>query len=540
MQQSQWMFRALPDPLKAPPKSDRRHGAVGDGVALGAGLLMPFAFAPFGVYGLTIVALALLFGSVAGVGPGRALWRGWLFGVAMFGVGVFWIHESFQFASVALPLALLLTGGLIGVLALYPGLFGVLAAWLWRRWVSDSRWPSVVWRGGGALLVLPAVWVVLEWVRGWLLSGFPWLQVGYAHIDSPLAGLAPVLGVYGISWAVAVSAGCLLLAVWLLFPGGGRQGCRVGARVAGLAALVLLVAGLWGGCVWLSERAWTSPGRTLQVALIQGNVPQDRKWLASARLPTLRRYLSLTRRELGRDLVVWPETALPGLYGEFAGFVAGLRAEARAKGTDVLLGAPTLRASGRYYNSVAALTAAGEAFYHKGHLVPFGEYLPMAGVLRGVVDFLQIPMSDFSPGGRREVLSAAGERVGVSVCYEASFGRDVLPLLPEATLLVNVSNDAWFGDSLGPHQNLQMARMRARESGRYLLRATNTGISALIDDKGEVQARAPQFEVAVVTGEVKGMSGITPYARYGDWMVALAAMAVLALAWVMGGLRRGR
>jgi len=512
---------------------------VGDAMALVAGLLMPFSFAPFGFYGLTIVALALLFQVQILATPLRAFWRGWMFGLAMFGVGVFWIHESFKFAAVALPLALLLTGGLIGFLALYPALFGFLAA-LWSRRVMPSGWP---WRvlshaSLAMLLVLPAGWVLQEWLRGWLLGGFPWLQVGYAHVNSSLGGLAPLLGVYGVGWAVAMEAGLVLLIFRFgleAWKGAGIKGSGIGMHIVGASVLLVLGVGIWGSGAWLDRVSWTMPvGAPVRIALVQGNVSQDKKWLASQRQPTLDRYLSLTRREMGRDLVVWPETALPGFYHEFTDFMAGLREEARARDTDVLLGAPTLeKESGAYFNSMVAITDTGELFYHKRHLVPFGEYLPMAGILRGILNFLRIPLSDFSAGPPSQApLPVAGQKIGVSVCYEASFGRDIIASLPEATLLVNVSNDAWFGDSLGPHQNLQMARMRARESGRYLLRATNTGISALIDHQGRVMDRVPQFQVSVLTGTVTGMRGATPYVRYGDGMVVLLALVASVFSFI--------
>ncbi|VFM96616.1 MAG: apolipoprotein N-acyltransferase [Candidatus Kentron sp. G] len=580
--------RGRPWPLEARPVS-------GDAIALLAGLMMPFSFAPFGLYGLAAVALALLFRVLVGAAPGRGFRRGWIFGLGLFGVGVFWIHESFKFAAVALPLALALTGALVMVLALYPALFGFFVGlWTARRraaariplrrnpitpvipgngpWISRRPHAKAAAQRVPAarpyldlLLVLPAGWVLVEWARGWLLGGFPWLQIGYAHVDSPLAGFAPLLGVHGVGWAAAVSAGLVLLAfylvtgtiVWPAFLRIGRRASRHTGRGLGSGLLVLSImgGGLWGGGMVLGQVAWTTPtGAPVRAALIQGNIPQDIKWHPSRRQPILDRYLSLTRQARPRDLVVWPETALPGFYRDFPDVIARLRREARDHGTHTLLGVAFAEAeTRRYFNSVAAIVGDGGGngggdgqddrwdsgrgdagdggvhFYYKRHLVPFGEYLPMPGLLGGIMDFLKIPMSDFSPGPRAQApLAAAGQEIGVSVCYEAAFGRDILPSLPEATLLVNVSNDAWFGDSLGPHQNLQMARLRAKETGRYLLRGTNTGISALIDPAGRVVDRAPQFQVSVLTGTVKGMTGATPYSRYGNRLAVLLALAALA------------
>nr|VFJ42852.1 MAG: apolipoprotein N-acyltransferase [Candidatus Kentron sp. DK] len=522
---------------KFPFEPPRRRSLPGNAVSLAAGLMMPLAFAPFGWHGLAVVSLALLFHVLMDSTPWRAFRRGWLFGIGMFGVGVFWIHESFRFAAVALPLALALTGALVMVLALYPALFGALASYF-------SRYSPRATGFGLPLLVLPAGWVLLEWLRGGLFSGFPWLQVGYAHVDSPLAGLAPLAGVYGVGWASAFSSGLVLWAVRRFWDGRQRS---VKRRLMRWAAPLLIGAGVWGGAALLGQVAWTAPvGEPLRAALIQGNIPQDIKWRPEQREKTVDRYLFLTRQARGQDLVVWPETALPGVYHEFPQVMARLRREARVHGGHVLLGVPTVHGAGRarrYFNSVVAITGSGpageEAFYHKRHLVPFGEYLPLAGILRGIVDFLRIPMSDFYPGPPAQgTLSVAGQEIGASVCYEAAFGRDIIASLPEATLLVNVSNDAWFGDSLGPHQNLRMARLRAREAGRYLLRGTNTGISAFIDPQGRVIRQSPQFEVSVLTGIVTGMTGATPYVRYGDWIV-WPLLGIVLLVWYRGR-RNGR
>nr|VFK47004.1 MAG: apolipoprotein N-acyltransferase [Candidatus Kentron sp. TC]VFK60011.1 MAG: apolipoprotein N-acyltransferase [Candidatus Kentron sp. TC] len=508
-----------------------RGSTLGDLTAFVGGLMMPFAFAPFGFYGLTIVGLALFFRVLMRVTPARSFWRGWVFGVAMFGTGVFWIHESFRFADVTLPLALLLTSALIGVLALYPALFGLFAA-LWSRrsavMAQESPSSALAHTFFTALLILPAGWILQEWVRGWFLSGFPWLQIGYAHTDSSLAGLAPLFGVYGVGWVASVSAGVLLLVFQLIM----QNESAIRKRVIRVLALLVLTGGLWGGSAWLDPEIGVSPvGAPIDVALIQGNIPQDRKWLPSQRQSTLDRYLSMTREQTGSHLVVWPETALPGFYYQFADFTARLRWDTYTGGPDILLGVPTLDGeSQRYFNSVAAISGAGETFYHKRHLVPFGEYLPMSGILQGMLDFLDIPMSDFSPGPPVQApFRVAGQIVAASVCYEASFGNKIIASLPQATLLVNVSNEAWFGDSLGPHQNLQMARMRARESGRYLLRATNTGITAIIDPQGRVTGRAPQFQVSALTGTVTGMRGTTPYARHGNRIVLSALLIVLLI-----------
>jgi apolipoprotein N-acyltransferase len=379
--------------------------------------------------------------------------------------------------------------------SLFPALFGYLLA---RLGGTGTRW--------GLLVAAPALWVAIEWLRGWLLTGFPWLQLGYSQVDAPLAGLAPWLGVLGVSWGAALSAALLVALASSTAPA---------RRLAGLALVVL-----WAGAWALGQVPWTIPvGQPLRALLVQGNIPQDQKWLAERKQATLERYRDLSRVG-GAELVIWPETAVPALYHRARDFLEAVAAELQEQGAHLLAGVPVKDLeSGRYHNSVVAM-ADSPVFYHKRHLVPFGEYLPLPGLLGWVVQVMQIPMSDFSPGpAQPTLLPAAGQLLGVSVCYEDAFGAEVIDTLPQATLLVNVSNDAWFGDSIAPAQHLQIARMRSQESGRDLLRATNTGISAFIDSRGRITRQAPQFQAVALSGEVQGRAGATPYVRLGNWPV---------------------
>lgn len=478
-------------------------GRRGDALALSAGALLPLAFAPFNLYPLALLAPALLFFLWIDVTPGRAAWRGWLFGLGQFGVGVNWVYISihtFGHAPVLVTLALTVT--FIAFLALYPALLGGLTL---RLFATHNGWRS--------LIVWPAAWALLEWLRGWFLSGFPWLAIGYSQVDTPLAAYAPVLGVYGVSWLLALCAGAITL-----LPSK--------RAVAVLMAIVLVGLGL--------ERvAWThADGDGRRVALIQGNISQAVKWEPDQREPTLDLYQDLTRANWNNDLIIWPETAVPIFYHQVADkFIADVQGEARKQGVDLLLGIPVLDlGTDRYYNTMMSL-GAQQGFYRKRHLVPFGEFLPLRPLLGWLLDYLQIPMSDFSAGALRQpLLRAAGYPVGISICYEDAFGEEVIGDLPEAAYLVNVSNDAWFGDSLAPHQHLQIARMRALETGRYMLRATNTGISAIIGPKGQLQAKSPQFQVHVLTGDMQPMAGATPYVRWGNRAVVVILLGLFGIA----------
>jgi len=364
-----------------------------------------------------------------------------------------------------------------------------------------------------------------------VLTGFPWLALGYSQIGWPLDGLAPVLGVYGVSWGVALSAGALVLTAEL--SGRRRFYPLLGAAVLWLAA--------WA----VGTLTWTQPaGEPLRVSLVQGNVPQELKWQPKQLLRTLELYLTLTDAHWDSDLIVWPETAVPTLAHRVeASFLAPLAERAREHDSEILLGIPVLDPqTDLYYN--AMLTLGGErASYYKRHLVPFGEFLPLKGLLGPVLDWLKIPMSDFSSGdgGNKPLVPLLGYQVGVSICYEDAFGEEVVEALPEAAFLVNASNDAWFGDSLAPHQHLQMARMRSRETGRYLLRSTNTGISALIGPRGELLGRSPAFAEDVLSGEILPLQGMTPYARLGNAGIVLLVLGMLGAGlWLGSGREAGQ
>ncbi len=501
-------------------KSGPRSVWAADGLALLAGAVLPFAFSPFEIWPLAVVAPALLFSVWLQAGPRRALWRGWLFGLGSFGLGVSWILSSFKFANVALPLAVILMLGFIAFLSLYPALTGYFLA----RIAGTGKFGKPGGERCNAqyfLALLPAGLIFSEWLRGWFLSGFGWLQLGYSQVDGPLRGLLPVVGVYGVSLLLAVTAGA----------------CAWGAvefrrkLVWGVAVLVIAI---WGAAIGVRHYAWTqAAGDVLQVALIQGNIAQDQKWLPRMRLPILQRYLKLTQQQLDARLIVWPETAVPGTPQRVAGYLQQLSKLAVENGVSILYGIPEFDPLTRKAYNSTFMTGVDKGRYRKRHLVPFGEYLPVDFLLRPIVNLLNIPVSNFSRGDLGQpLLTVDGVKIAMYICYEIAFGQQVAQRLPEATLLATVSNDAWFGDSIGPHQHLQIARARAIETGRYLLRATNTGLSAIVDPFGVVQGRSPQFKVHTLRAEVQPMVGTTPYVRWGDWPVL--GVVVLLLLFVAG------
>ncbi len=492
----------------------------GDLLALVAGLLMPLAFAPYDIFPLAVLSLTALFLSWRRATPRRALLRGALFGMAMFTTGVYWIFISIHdYGDVGLGLSLFLTGLFILVLSCFPALAGYVAVRLQRGLIPRRSALPV-------LLLYPAIWVLSEWVRGWFLTGFPWLSLGYSQIGAPLGGLAPLLGVFGVSLFTALSSILLLAAL---------ESRKKGVQGKYLAVLVFG----WVLAALLGQLSWTqATGKPLKVSLVQGNIPQQIKWLPGMKDPTVALYTRLTSAHWGSDLIVWPETALPMFSTEAGPYLEKLDRLARQHQTEMLVGIVYQEPrQQRYYNSMVSLGST-RAYYHKHHLVPFTEYLPLASALGGLIDFLDVPMSDFSAGRLGQPpLTLAGQQVGISICYEDAFGEELIHALPAATLLVNVSNDAWFGGSVAPWQHLQMARMRALETGRYLLRATNTGVSAIIDPHGRITAQAPQFVETVLTGTIQPMTGATPYVRFGNLAVLLLAALMLT---VVYGLNRVR
>lgn len=475
-------------------------------LAFGGGALAVPAFAPFSVFPLAFVTVALLFLLWQNATPRQAFRDGWAFGVGLLGFGVFWMHISIdQFGNVGTALAIFITLGFILLMALYYG----LAGWAACRITAPGS--------GQRVLAVVLIWVLVEWLRGWVLTGFPWLALGYSQIDSPLAGLAPLLGVYGVSLAVVITAAGLVL----VLTGDAAR------RNLSLAAVVVL----WLAAGLLGQMSWTgSAGSVLRVSMVQGNVAQETKWKRENLQPTLSLYAGLTARHWSSDLIVWPETAVPAFAHQIdEHFLTPLETEAGRQGSALLMGMPVWHDEEKlYYNAMISLGSERDSYY-KRHLVPFGEFMPLKSVLEPLIDWLQIPMSDFAAGeSDRPLIRFGGFPVGVSICYEDAFGEGVIQALPDAAFLVNASNDAWFGDSLAPPQHLEIARMRALESGRYMLRSTNTGISAIIGPKGELLETSPAFKQHVLTGEILPMEGSTPYVWIGNWGVIVFVLLMLA------------
>ena len=480
-------------------------------IAFTAGACLNFAFAPFGEWPLAVLAPATLFALINGLPSRRAGWMGAAFGVGLFGFGTYWLYTCLHvFGLVPIWLTLVLQAALIGLMTTYYAALCYLANRFWLKSNVIRTW-----------LVLPALWVLLEWLRGWAWTGFPWLSLGYALIDSPLKGWAPVFGVYGVTWVAALLAAALN---FLLIP--GLSISRRCIALGGMSLLFLIPS-------VLNKHDWTrAVGASIPIAAVQGAVPQDQKWQAKNLEDTMVRYSRLTIEAWGARLIVWPESALPITADEIREYLQRLQQEGRAHGADFAIGLVNYEpATHRFYNGLLVLSDSGGGWYFKRHLVPFGEYFPVPSFVRSWMRLLSLPYEQITAGDDHQPnLSAAGQKLGLTICYEDAFGSQQLKILRDATLLVNVTNNAWYGDSTAPHQHLQIARMRASEAGRYLVRSANDGITAVIGPKGDIVARLPQFQEAVLHAAVQPMTGLTPYARVGNYPIVIGASLLLMLA----------
>jgi apolipoprotein N-acyltransferase len=475
-------------------------------LCLFAGALMPLAYAPLNISFIAILCPALLLTLWLDRSPGLAFKYGYCFGLGMFGVGVYWLHISINmFGGVGFIGAILLTAMLVAFLSLYPALVGYIG----RRWFGKK---DVMF----LLLAAPVLWVLAEWARSWVLTGFPWLNLGYSQTDTFFSGLAPLLGVYAVSWFTLMIAALLV--------------CLYRFQKRGAPAVLVTLMLLCISNFSLTKVDWTQVDKdNVSAALVQAAIPQKLKWRPELRQKSLDLYMKLSEPYWGNDIIVWPETAIPAYSFSVPDLMDELLMLTEKHDTIFLSGLVNKKPEASdYYNAVMMLADGKIDWYHKQHLVPFGEYLPLKFILSVIVDFLNIPISDFSAGqSQTPLLKAKNISLGISICYEDTFGEGVIKALPEATLLVNVSNDAWFGDSLAPHQHLQMARMRAMESGRYMLRATNTGISAIIDEKGKIIKQSPQFKATALSAQVSLFKGSTPYVLWGNYPVVIASLISL-------------
>ena len=473
------------------------------------------SFAPFGWAILAPLLLLPILYVVLTAAPRDAAAHVFWYSFGLFLTGTYWIYISVHvFGNAPLWVALLLMVGL----ALIMAVVGMLGGWVASRLAQGEPWLL--------LFVAPAAWVLVEWLRGWILTGFPWMALGYGQIDSAFAGWAPILGVYGVSYMLVLSATAIIPTMLAATQRG---------RIIGAA--VVIVPWLLGGILSLVN--WTEPdGRTLRASIVQAGLSQDKKWDPEYRQLIMDQYLVATLSVADSDVVLWPEVAIPALNDQVGSFIDQVEREARRNEQAVLFGilerSFERSVDGRIYNSIMMVGTDERQVYRKHHLVPFGEYFPVPPSVRQWMKMQNLPHSDLAKGDAVQPLLtlADGTQFSVAICYEDAFAAEQLYAFPDAGVLINVSNDAWFGDSIAAHQHLEIARMRSLEVGRETIRSTNTGISGFIAADGTLRRLGKQFEAELMTMDVQPYKGRTPYMSGGNWPILGLCFAILGIFWI--------
>jgi apolipoprotein N-acyltransferase len=471
------------------------------------GAVLPFAFAPLGIYTLAFIVPTLLLYHWQKSTPFQAFIKGGVFGLGFYSVGVSWVYISIHtYGNASTLVAALITFAMIAVLSFGPAAQGYL---LMRFFGKQS--PVKLYLGA-----FPATWVIWEYLRSLPFNGFPWLFLGYSQLTTPLRGLAPIFGVYGVSLAVAFICGCLLLITT-------RQSLKI--KLNALLAFLAIVAISWG----LSLIDWTkSKGQALTVSLVQANIGQSLKWQPEQFTHIVQTYESLTDPYWQNSrLIVWPEAALPAFPDQIPQIITGLQETSAKNNTTLLLGILLGDPYQKYFNGILLL-GADQGEYRKRHLVPFGEYMPLKSVFSFLIHYWNIPMSDFTAGANHQnSLKIGNLNLAAFICYEIAYPLLVLKYTQGSDLIVNISDDSWFGQSMASFQQMQMAQMRALETGRYVLSAANTGVTGIINPQGKIISALPSHQVGVLHATVNAMQGQTPLMQTNYYPVLAIIICLL-------------
>jgi apolipoprotein N-acyltransferase len=490
--------------------------------ALLAGAAMTYGFAPYYVGIAPMISCAVFLGALKNQSAKKSFLIGWLYGLGMFGTGVSWIYVSIHdFGNASPVLASVITLGFVMGMAFYPAILGSLLGKFFPKQNAVR-----------CIFAFPALWVIFEILRGWFLTGFPWLYVGYAEMGNHLSTFAPVGGVWLVSWMTVLFASLAYTLVDYLYDHGKSGWVKLGF-VAGMFAI-------WAGAFTLTRIDWTlESAQKLDVALIQGNIPQLVRWDPDHISNIVRTYEVLTQQGLDKNVIIWPEAAIPLQLPLSAPLFKRMDNLLKSHNTALIAGVPTELPDGHHFYNSLVTAGNAQGVYHKENLVPFGEYVPFEGTLRGLIGFFDLPMSSMVSGpGNQGPLVAQGYTFAPAICYEIAYPMFVQKMGKDSDFILTVSNDAWFGNSIGPAQHLQIAQFRALEMGKYLLRATNTGYTAIVGPNGDIRTISPKFEKNVLTGTVAVMVGSTPWSRLGAWPVIAGLALTLLFAYVTSRLSK--
>ncbi|NHC03701.1 apolipoprotein N-acyltransferase [Acinetobacter sp. 187] len=477
-------------------------------IALTSGAIFSLALAPFYWWWIAILSPALLYATLHKRSAKQAFGIGWAYGFGLWFVGAFWLYTSIHvYGDTNAYLSVLM----IAIMALVMGLFTAIQTWLYRRFFPETP------------LTFAPIWVFFEWAKTWVFTGFPWLFAGYAFTERLLDNYAPLFGIYAVSFVVILLAAALVEVL--------RK------RVFWLIPSALLVLGAWA--VSFIQFVEPKAEKPLSVSLIQGNIPQDLKWLTEYQVKTLEIYANLSRSEWGRDLIVWPESSIPLFQSDIKMFLSAMDDQAQSTHTAWVTGIPywdleesKVQGYPMYYNAMMASGSDASGLYKKQRLVPFGEYIPLSGFLSWVLPALQNDpsMSGFSQGASdQKPFNIKGHHLAAAICYEVAYPNLTRRNAVDSDFLVTVSNDAWFKGTAGPLQHLQMVQMRAKENGRWFIRATNTGVTAFINEQGHIVKQAPTDQKAVLRGDLPAFEGRTLYNRLSDWPILIFSALLLLI-----------
>ena len=482
-----------------------------------AGALQTLALSPYDFWAASIASLVLFLWITRALDPNselsgkKAFYFGWLAGFGLFAFGASWVYVSINTYGNAPPiLAGCLTLLFVSALGLFHGFMLWLYAYLRSRYLEFN------------ILLFSTLWVANDLFRSVFLTGFPWLFIGDSQLDGPLSGWLPVIGSYGVSLILCLTSASIVAII-------------LKRQLGTILVIGLVLIGLWAPAAYLKEVNWTTAtGQIQKVALIQLNIPQELKWNRSQRPKTIALLESMTAEQLDKDVIFWPETALPVFYNSAKPLLKQFGEQAEEDQASIVTGIPyrawdPKNKSAIIHNSVIAI-GNGEGIYHKQKLVPFGEYVPMQEVLRGLIAFFDLPMSDFRKGAEdQDLLRVNGFRVSPFICYEVVYPDFVATRSTNADYLLTISNDAWFGASIGPLQHLQLARIRALENGRYMVRTTNNGVTAIINARGQIETQIPQFSRATLEGQIQIFEGKTPFTILGSLPMQVLCFSTLLI-----------